>query len=143
MHLYPPQVLAMEISCTGAMFPGPLALEVPGQHLHQVIRGANAALALNGLGQADGEEQDWANRDSDSDAQTEQHMLLLYVLLYLCGKHSRGPGCSRSAADMWCQVRLPLHFDCTDPTRTAVRRSTPRPWCRAVRQKPTLHLSRK
>lgn len=47
--------------------------------------------------------------------------------LYLCGRHSRGRGCSRSGAGRRPQPLLWLHCDCIDPTHTAVRRSTPHP----------------
>lgn len=50
-------MLAVELSCTGAMLPGSLVLNVPGQELQQMVGGTKAALALNGLGRADGEEQ--------------------------------------------------------------------------------------
>lgn len=56
-----PQVLTVEISCTGAMLPGSLVLDVPGQKRHQVVGGTKAALTLNGLGQADSKEQGWPN----------------------------------------------------------------------------------
>lgn len=49
--------MTVEISRTGAMLPGPLVLNVPGHHLYQVVGGTEAALALNGLRRADGEEQ--------------------------------------------------------------------------------------
>ena len=55
--LHSPQMLAVEISCTGAMFPGSIVLDVPGQQLQQVVGGPKAALTLNGLGRADREEQ--------------------------------------------------------------------------------------
>lgn len=53
-----PQVLALQIPHTGAVFPGSLVSGVPGQKLHHVVGGPEAALTLDRLGRADGEEQD-------------------------------------------------------------------------------------
>ena len=55
--VHSPQVLTVEISCTGAVLPGSVVLDVPGQQLYQMVGGTKAALALDGLGQADREEQ--------------------------------------------------------------------------------------
>lgn len=53
-----PQVLALQIPHTRTVFPGSLISGVPGQKLHHVVGGPEAALALDRLGRADGEEQD-------------------------------------------------------------------------------------
>lgn len=51
-------MLTVEVSYTGTVLLGPPVLGVPCQQVHQVIGGAEAALAFNRLGQADGREQD-------------------------------------------------------------------------------------
>lgn len=62
-----PQVLTVESPCTGAMLPGSLVLDVPGQKRHQVVGGTKAALTLNGLGQADSKEQGWPNTHTNNE----------------------------------------------------------------------------
>lgn len=57
--LYSPQVLAVEISCTGAIFCGSIILGVPRQQRHQVVGGTKAAFTLYGLGRTDREQQDY------------------------------------------------------------------------------------
>lgn len=54
---------------------------------------------------------------------------------YLRGRHNRGRGCSRSGSGRCSRPLLWLHFDCTGPTHTAVRRSTPHPSYKAARGK--------
>lgn len=70
-----PQVLTVEIPCTGAMLPGSLVLDVPGQKRHQVVGGTKAALTLNGLGQADSKEQGWPH------THTHTHDNMIYRFL--------------------------------------------------------------
>lgn len=57
-----PQVLALEIPSTRTVLPRSLVSGVPGQKLHHVVGGTKAALALDRLGRADGEEQDWKHK---------------------------------------------------------------------------------
>lgn len=71
-----PQVLTVEIPCTGAILPGSLILDVPGQKRHQVVGGAKAALTLNGLGQADSKEQSWPNTRTQTMKQSPYMIIL-------------------------------------------------------------------
>lgn len=131
--LYSPQVLTVEISCTGAMFPGSFILDVPGQKLHHVVGGTKASLALNGLGRANGEVQGWTPKTKTHtdpfSVKNESHSTCSTPcnILYLYETHSRGRGCSRSGTGRCCRPLLSLCLDCTGPIHTAVHCSTPRP----------------
>lgn len=56
-HRLLPEMLALEVPSTGAVFPWSLALYVPGQQLRKVVGGAMTALTFYWLGRAHREQQ--------------------------------------------------------------------------------------
>lgn len=51
-------MLTLEICRTWTVFPGSLVPGIPGQELHHMVGATKAALTLDRLGRANGEEQD-------------------------------------------------------------------------------------
>lgn len=97
-----PQMLAVEIPCTGTVFPGSFTLCFPGQELHQVVGGTEAALALNRFGRTNREEQGWAQK-KHACSERKQTILETYVMYWMpCRTFME------SAAEIWAAVSLVL-----------------------------------
>lgn len=101
-----PLVLTLEVSCARTVFPGPLLPGVPGQELHHVVWIMKAALALDGLGRAHGEEEDCRHKPDARICLPEERVDALNV--------NRGAGLpvwkaqQRSGLQsLWCQHVLP------------------------------------